>query len=183
LSTDYVFDGKKETPYVEEDEPGPLSVYGKSKLAGEAAVSEILKKYYIVRTTGIYSGYGRNFVRTIINNSKKGHKIEIVNDQICTPTYSLDLAKCLYSLLDSKRYGIYHATNNGMCTWYSFTMEIFRIMDIDVEVIPIESSRLDRSARRPGYSVLENANLEKWGICHLRNWKAALKDFLKEYYG
>ncbi|MBN2072674.1 MAG: dTDP-4-dehydrorhamnose reductase [Actinobacteria bacterium] len=182
LSTDYVFDGSKKAPYLEYDEPAPLSIYGKSKLAGEAVVREILGKYYIVRTTGIYSSYGRNFVETIIASSKKNGRLEVVNDQVCTPTYSLDLANCLYRLLDSKKYGTYHATNNGMCTWYSFSREIFRDLDMDIEVVPVESARLNRDAKRPAFSVLENANLEKLGICHMRDWKAALKDFLDGYH-
>ena len=128
ISTDYVFNGKKDMPYVEEDIPDPVSIYGKSKLAGEEAVTNILEKFYILRTTGIYSRYGKNFVETIIRASKNCRELEVVDDQVCTPTYSLDVAECIYKLIETGMYGIYHATNDGQCSWYQFTKEIFKIL-------------------------------------------------------
>lgn len=191
ISTDYVFDGEKTSPYIEYDIPNPLSIYGKSKLGGEKVVSQIIDKFYIVRTTGIYSKYGKNFVETIIKNSKDSKTkgvLKVVDDQICTPTYSKDLAECIYSLIDTKMYGIYHATNNGQCSWYEFAREIFNILTLNkiyeepVNILPIKSKDLtNRKAKRPAYSVLSNFKLEKRNIFYMREWKDALKDFLEEF--
>lgn len=180
ISTDYVFDGKKNSPYLEYDLPNPLSVYGKSKLGGERAVTEILKKFYILRTTGIYSRFGKNFVETIIKNSRTKRELRVVDDQICTPTYSLDLARCIYKLIETKMYGIYHATNNGQCSWYEFAKEIFSILNTNVPIVPVETGVLCRKADRPKYSVLNNFKLEKRNIYFMRGWKEALREFLKE---
>jgi len=179
ISTDYVFNGKKDIPYIEEDVPDPISIYGKSKLAGEEVVTNILEKFYILRTTGIYSRYGKNFVGTIIRASKNCRELKIVNDQICTPTYSLDVAECIYKLIETGMYGIYHATNDGQCSWYQFTKEIFKILGKRVTVIPVKSGRLGRRASRPSYSVLANLKLEKNKIYFMRHWKEALKGFLE----
>ncbi|GAI67613.1 unnamed protein product [marine sediment metagenome] len=179
ISTDYVFNGKKDAPYVEEDIPDPVSIYGKSKLAGEEAVTNILEKFYILRTTGIYSRYGKNFVETIIRASKNCRELEVVDDQVCTPTYSLDVAECIYKLIETGMYGIYHATNDGQCSWYQFTKEIFKILGKRVTVIPVKSGRLEGRASRPSYSVLANLKLEKNKIYFMRHWKEALKGFLE----
>ncbi|MBA7509032.1 dTDP-4-dehydrorhamnose reductase [subsurface metagenome] len=179
VSTDYVFNGKKDMPYVEEDIPDPVSIYGKSKLAGEEAVTNILEKFYILRTTGIYSRYGKNFVETIIRASENCREIEVVDDQVCTPTYSLDVAECIYKLIETGMYGIYHATNDGQCSWYQFTKEIFKILGKRVTVIPVKSGRLGGRASRPSYSVLANLKLEKNKIYFMRHWKEALKGFLE----
>jgi len=179
ISTDYVFNGKKDMPYVEEDIPDPVSIYGKSKLAGEEAVTNILEKFYILRTTGIYSRYGKNFVETIIRASENCREIEVVDDQVCTPTYSLDVAECIYKLIETGMYGIYHATNDGQCSWYQFTKEIFKILGKRVTVIPVKSGRSGRSVSRPSYSVLANLKLEKNKIYFMRHWKEALKGFLE----
>lgn len=179
ISTDYVFNGKKDMPYVEEDIPDPVSIYGKSKLAGEEAVTNILEKFYILRTTGIYSRYGKNFVETIIRASENCREIEVVDDQVCTPTYSLDVAECIYKLIETGMYGIYHATNDGQCSWYQFTKEIFKILGKRVTVVPVKSGRLEGRASRPSYSVLANLKLEKNKIYFMRHWKEALKGFLE----
>jgi len=179
ISTDYVFNGKKDAPYVEEDIPDPVSIYGKSKLAGEEAVTNILEKFYILRTTGIYSRYSKNFVETIIRASKNCRELEVVDDQVCTPTYSLDVAECIYKLIETGMYGIYHATNDGQCSWYQFTKEIFKILGKRVTVIPVKSGRLGGRASRPSYSVLANLKLEKNKIYFMRHWKEALKGFLE----
>ena len=178
ISTDYVFDGCKRQPYIETDKPNPISVYGMSKLKGEIAVAGTLENYYILRTTGIYSRYGKNFVDTIIKNSKAHKTLKIVEDQVCTPTYSRDVAECIFRLIESREYGIYHGSNNGSCSWYEFSVTILKILGLDAEIIPIKSSGLDRAARRPAYSVLENRNLERRGILKMRSWQEALKDFL-----
>lgn len=179
ISTDYVFNGKKDMPYVEEDIPDPVSIYGKSKLAGEEAVTNILERFYILRTTGIYSRYGKNFVETIIRASENCREIEVVDDQVCTPTYSLDVAECIYKLIETGIYGIYHATNDGQCSWYQFTKEIFKILGKRVTVVPVKSGRLEGRASRPSYSVLANLKLEKNKIYFMRHWKEALKGFLE----
>jgi len=179
ISTDYVFNGKKDMPYVEEDIPDPVSIYGKSKLAGEEAVTNILERFYILRTTGIYSRYGKNFVETIIRASENCREIEVVDDQVCTPTYSLDVAECIYKLIETGMYGIYHATNDGQCSWYQFTKEIFKILGKRVTVVPVKSGRLEGRASRPSYSVLANLKLEKNKIYFMRHWKEALKGFLE----
>ena len=179
ISTDYVFNGKKDMPYVEEDIPDPVSIYGKSKLAGEEAVTNILERFYILRTTGIYSRYGKNFVETIIRASENCREIEVVDDQVCTPTYSLDVAECIYKLIETGMYGIYHATNDGQCSWYQFTKEIFKILGKRVTVVPVKSGRLEGRASRPSYSVLANLKLEENKIYFMRHWKEALKGFLE----
>ncbi len=183
LSTDYVFDGTKKIPYVETDRPHPISVYGDSKYKAEKIIRGLLDNYYIVRTTGIYSRFGKNFVDTILKGAETSQKLCIVDDQVCTPTYSLDLARCIKELVSSKRFGIYHATNQGQCTWYHFTKRIFELMGVDTRLMPICSSKLNRKAKRPAYSVLDNHNLEANQIFFMRSWEEALKDFLKKDYG
>lgn len=180
ISTDYVFDGTKGRPYVEMDKPNPLSVYGDSKYRAEEIIKKTMKNFYIARTTGIYSKYGKNFVDTVIKAGKDNNKLDIVNDQICTPTYSLDLANCIYKLIETKNYGIYHATNNGQCSWFYFTLEIFKILNINTQVLPIESKKLSRKAKRPAFSVLENQRLESSNIYFFKHWKEALKQYLTE---
>jgi len=182
ISSDYVFDGIKKTPYLETDKPNPLSVYGDSKYQAEQLVQQITSQHYIVRTTGVYSIYGKNFVDTVIKAARCSSNLSMVDDQICTPTFSLDLARCIYSLIDSRLYGLYHATNSGQCSWYQFTLQIFDIMKIEVDLNPVKSSKLSRKAKRPAYSVLENANLEKNQICFMRPWQEALEDFLSNHY-
>lgn len=182
ISTDYIFDGKKTAPYVETDQPHPLSVYGDSKYQAEQLLKDYLDNYYIVRTTGIYSRFGRNFVDTIIKCAGQNSCLDVVDDQVCTPTYSQDLARCIYALAGTKKFGIYHATNSGQCTWYQFTRRIFNILGIKVKLKPIESKKLDREALRPSYSVLENRNLENNNIFFMRSWEEAVKDFLLNDY-
>ncbi len=182
ISTDYVFDGKKNAPYTEQDPPHPLSVYGDSKYQAEQVLEDYLDHYYLVRTTGIYSRFGKNFVDTIIKAAQKNSTLDIVNDQVCTPTYSLDLARCVHALMDSQKYGVYHATNAGQCTWYDFACRIFELLGFAVQLNPIASHRLGRQAQRPAYSVLENHNLEQNNICSMRTWKEALGDFLLHDY-
>ncbi len=178
ISSDYVFDGTKGRPYIETDKPNPLSIYGDSKYKAEEIIKKLLDNYYIVRTTGIYSKHGKNFVGTVIKAGKKKDKLDIVNDQICTPTYSLDLANCIYKLINTGKYGIYHATNNGQCSWFYFTLEVFKILGIDAQVLPIESKKLSRKAKRPKFSVLENHNLESNKIYFFKHWKEALNKYL-----
>jgi dTDP-4-dehydrorhamnose reductase len=182
ISTDYVFDGEKGSPYIEYDMPNPISYYGLSKYYGELAVKEILPDHFILRTTGIYSPHAKNFVETIISYAKNGSSLTVVDDQICTPTYSLDMAQCIYRVIESGFYGTYHTTNAGQCSWHEFASEIFRILHKDVHIDAIKTLESNRKAMRPKYSVLANYKLEKRGLMQMRPWQEALKDFLVTQY-
>jgi len=184
FSTDYVFDGKKKEPYVEDDCARPLSLYGISKLAGEQVMQYMLEKYYIIRLSGLYGHAdcagkrGGNFVELMIKLAKKEKVIKVVSDQILTPTSTRDVAEKLYELIQTGNYGIYHMTNTGDCSWYEFACEIFKLMKLSTGVLPITTEEFEAKARRPKYSVLDNVNLRKIGLADLRNWKEALKDYI-----
>lgn len=178
ISTDYVFKGDSDTPRLETDELGPLSVYGKSKLEGEKAITEILDKYFILRTAWLYGYNGGNFPKTMLELAKNHDKLTVVYDEVGTPTYTPDLAKAIGELLDSDKYGIYHLTNSDYTSWYDFAKLIFEIAGMDVEVEPVTASEFARAASRPNYSVLSN---EKWinsGFTPLRSYKEAIKDYI-----
>jgi dTDP-4-dehydrorhamnose reductase len=185
FSTDYVFDGKKHAPYVEDDLPNPLSVYAVSKLAGEYFVQNILKKYFLIRTCGLYGevgcwGKGINFVDTMINLSKGEKPIRVVNDQWATPTSTAELAPKVNELLQTTHWGLYHLTNEGECTWYEFAETILELLDSDVRPEAVDSRTFGAKAPRPGYSVLRNRNAEKIGITPFSHWKTALQVYLKK---
>lgn len=178
VSTDFVFDGKKGKPYTEFDAPNPLSVYGKSKLAGEEHVKVLLDKYWITRTSWLF-GQGKNFVQTILKLAKERDDLSIVDDQVGCPTYALDLARKIAELIETEAYGLYHISNQGECSWFEFTKNILEIADIKgVEVRPISSEELNRPAPRPAYSVMENLMLAKNGFAPMRNYKEALRGYL-----
>lgn len=139
ISTDYVFAGSGEDFYEVSDEKAPQNVYGKSKLDGELAVQEILDKYFIVRISWVFGSNGKNFIKTMLNLAKNHDKLTVVNDQIGSPTYTVDLAKLLCDMTLSDKYGIYHATNEGICSWYDFACEIFKQADIKINVEPVPS--------------------------------------------
>jgi len=185
ISTDYVFDGNKNEPYVEDDAPNPINVYGASKYLGEIFTKNYSKKYYIIRTASLYGkagarGKGGNFVETMIRKAKNNEEIKVVDDIIMSPTYTYNLALGIKALLETMpEYGIYHIVNKGSCTWYQFAKEIFNMLDMDVNIYPITSEELNRPARRPKYSVLSTKKIEKLGI-KMRNWKDALKSYLVE---
>ena len=157
ISTDFVFDGSKRTPYTEEDTPNPLSVYGKSKLQGEEYIQKIWNKHFIVRTSWLYSEYGNNFVKTMLRLAETRDEISVVNDQIGSPTYAGDLASFLLEIINkpSKDYGIYHYSNEGEISWYDFAVEIFKQHKKAVRVVPIPTSAYPTAAKRPAYSVLD----------------------------
>ncbi|MCS7258931.1 MAG: dTDP-4-dehydrorhamnose reductase [candidate division WOR-3 bacterium] len=180
ISSDYVFDGTKNTPYDENDQANPINYYGKTKYLGEEVIRSHLNKYFIVRTSWLFGKHGRNFVRTIIDLSCKRDKISVVNDQIGSPTYTKDLSEALLNLLTSTHYGIYHITNSGACSWYEFANEIKRLAQLSVEILPISSADLNRLAKRPAYSVLDNKRYKKQFGKTLRPWQEALKTFLSE---
>jgi dTDP-4-dehydrorhamnose reductase len=179
LSTDYVFDGSKGAPYAEGDHPAPLNVYGRSKLEGEQAARDVAPYWTIVRTAWLYGIHGRNFVKTILARVTAGEPLRVVKDQVGSPTYAGDLAEAIALLLSRGRTGMYHVTNDGACSWYEFAREILRLAGLDpVTVTPITSAELGRPARRPAYSVLENAAWQAAGFPPLRPWREALAAML-----
>ena len=179
ISTDYIFNGKNDRPWIEDDEIGPISVYGKSKLEGEQAILEILDKYFIVRTAWLYGINGRNFPKTMLELAKDHSEITVVYDEVGSPTYSLDLARGISQLIETDYYGIYHLTNSGSCSWCEFARYIFEIADADVNVIPVTASEFARPAPRPSYSVLENKNWIEKGFKPLRSYKEAIRDYIE----
>lgn len=172
ISTDYVFDGCKTTPYEPDDEVNPQTVYGKTKLLGEVAVKKYCKKYYIARTSWLYGHHGKNFVETMIGLAEKGNEIKVVDDQIGCPTWTVELANGIVKLF-SKPYGTYHVCGSGETSWYGFAKEIFFQTGMnEVKLSPCTTEEFPRPARRPKYSVMNNQK-----IC--RNWKAALHDYVE----
>lgn len=187
ISTDYVFglDHTRETPYIESDAPGPLNVYALSKLTGEYYTRYILKKHFIVRSCGLYgltesSVKGGNFVNTMLKFAQEKDMIQVVDDQIVTPTHTKDLALQIHKLLKTDNFGLYHATSQGECSWYEFAKEIFRLTGKNVRLIPVSSSQYKTPARRPHYTVLENAALKSLQLDILPDWKEGLKNYLIE---
>ena len=181
ISTDYVFDGNKRTPLIETDKLGPQSAYGKTKLEGEKFIQENTDKYFILRTAWLYGLHGNNFVMTMLDLAETHDEITVVNDQIGSPTYSLDLAVAITNLLHSDKYGIYHVTNEGECSWYDFAKLIFELSNLDVNVIPVSTEEFPRPAPRPHYSVLDNKKWNASGFVPMRDYKEALGAYLSLY--
>jgi dTDP-4-dehydrorhamnose reductase len=189
VSTDYVFDGTKESSYTEFDKPNPINVYGASKLAGEEAVRDLCAKHFIVRTSWVIAPHGKNFALTILNLAKQrivenetDKPLTIVADQIGSPTYAKDLAQFLSSLVGSPLYGIYHFTNSGYCSWYEFASKVIEFAGIDqVKVVPIKSEDWPTPTRRPKYSVLRHYRLELLGRDNVRDWKEAVRELVSEW--
>ena len=179
VSTDYVFSGDINKELTEFDEVCPQTVYGKTKLEGENVVIAMNPKHYIVRTAWLY-GDGNNFVKTMINLSKTNKTLKVVNDQHGSPTSTVDLATVIIKLIETKNYGLFHCTCKGQCTWYDFTKEIFKLSNIETEVIPCTTEEFPRPAKRPEYSVLRNYMLELTTGDITRTWQEALEDYLKE---
>ncbi len=180
VSTDYVFDGRARRAYRESDKPNPLSVYGKSKLMGEVAVRKNCRRWFIVRTSGIFGRYGKNFVDTIRHKALAEGVIKVVNDQITSPTYTGDLCEPLAKIANSEYYGIYHLTNSGFCSWYDFAREIVRLIGAECEIVPISTVQSGRRALRPVFSVLENRNYQRRFGVILRGWEEALRSYLND---
>ena len=177
ISSDYVFDGTKTSPYDEWDIPRPVSRYGISKLMAEQFVSSLTNRFYIVRTSWLYGSNGKNFVDTIIRLLAEKDALRVVNDQFGSPTLTDDLARLLRELM-GRGYGIYHATNSGVCTWYEFAVEIAERQGICKQIIPVTSEEFDRPAKRPANSALNDTMLRLEGIPPLRHWEDALDDYL-----
>ena len=182
LSTDYVFDGNKREPYLESDSPHPLNVYGRSKWKGEQYVQELVKDPLIVRTQWLFGRYGKNFVTSILRQAGEKRVLSIVNDQIGSPTYTVDLAKAISALIQFDASGIFHVANSDLCTWCTFGQAILKLSGMDkVRVIPISSKEFGRPAIRPSYSVLNCQKLKKKTGLTLRPWSEALKEYLSTY--
>ena len=180
ISTDYVFEGLGDRPWEPEDAANPQSVYGLTKYEGEQAVMENLDKYFIVRIAWVFGINGKNFVKTMINLGRTRDKLTVVCDQFGSPTYTYDLAKLLVDMVQTDKYGIYHATNEGFCNWYEFACEIFKQAGIQVEVAPVTSDQYPTKAKRPFNSRMSKDKLEKSGFERLPDWKDALSRYLKE---
>ena len=183
ISTDYVFDGQGERPWQPDDKNyAPLCVYGKSKLEGELAVAETLDKYYIVRIAWVFGKNGKNFIKTMLNVGKKYPEVRVVNDQIGTPTYTFDLARLLVDMVETDKYGYYHATNEGgYISWYDFTCEIFKQAGYTTKVTPVTTAEYGLSkAKRPFNSRLDKSKLTDNGFEPLPTWQDALSRYLKE---
>ena len=178
ISTDYVFDGQGERPWEPDDERHPLNVYGQTKYEGELAVEENVEKFFIVRIAWVFGLNGKNFVKTMLNLGKTRGEVSVVNDQIGSPTYTPDLARLLVDMIETEHYGHYHATNEGLCTWYEFAREIFRQAGIDVKVTPVTSKQFPAKAKRPFNSRMNKDKLTKNGFTHLPRWEDALKRYL-----
>ena len=183
LSTDYVFDGQGERPWEPDDKCyAPLNVYGQSKLDGELAVSGTLDKYFIVRIAWVFGLNGKNFIKTMINVGKTHDTVRVVNDQIGTPTYTLDLSRLLVDMVETDRYGYYHATNEGgYISWYDFCVEFYKQYGLDTKVIPVSTEEYGLSkAARPHNSRLDKSKLVKAGFNPLPDWKDAVRRYLEE---
>lgn len=186
ISTDYVFNGEGEEPWEPDEIRKPLNVYGQTKYEGELAVESILDKYFIVRVSWAFGLNGKNFVRTMLNLGKTHDKLTVVSDQIGSPTYTADLAKLLVDMAHSDKYGRYHATNEGVCSWYDFTCEIMKQAAeyypeyANVVILPVSSDAYPTKAKRPSNSRMSKEKLTENGFDRLPTWQDALRRYLKE---
>ena len=188
ISTDFVFDGTKKTPYTEEDIPNPTGVYGQTKLDGEKAIQEIWNKHFIIRTSWVYSHFGNNFLKTMLRLASERDKLSVVNDQIGTPTNAVDLAKVLVKICLSynlqpttyNQFGIYNFSNEGQCSWYDFAKKIFEFNNININLEPIPTTSFPTPAKRPAYSVLDKKKIkDTFGSEvseEIKNWQTSLRD-------
>lgn len=183
VSTDFVFDGDKETPYSENDEPNPTGVYGQTKLDGEITIQDIWEKHYIIRTSWVYSQFGNNFMKTMLRLASERDSLSVVNDQIGTPTNAVDLAEALIKIILSpithhpspKTFGIYNFSNEGQCSWYDFAKKIFEINNISINLQPIPTSSYPTSAKRPAYSVLDKSKIKSTFGIEIDSWETSLR--------
>ncbi len=183
ISTDYVFPGTGERFYEPDDPTGPLGAYGQTKLEGELALRELLDRYFIVRISWVFGVNGNNFVKTMLRLSESKTELNVVCDQIGSPTYTADLAPLLCDMIATEKYGIYHATNEGVCSWAEFAREIFRLAGKDVHVNDVPTSEYPTRAVRPLNSRMSKDKLEKMGFSRLPTWQDALARYLRELEG
>lgn len=179
ISTDYVFSGEGEDAFEVNSLKRPSNVYGKSKLDGEDEVRALVDKHFIIRISWAFGINGNNFINTMLRLGKERGEVKVVNDQIGSPTYTYDVAKLISDMIVTDKYGIYHATNEGYCSWYEFAKEIFDQANLSVNVIPVDSTEFPVKAIRPKNSRLSKASLDSAGFSRLRSWQEALKDYLK----
>ena len=179
ISTDYVFNGQGTRPWEPDDKREPLNVYGQTKYEGELAV-ETLEKFFLVRIAWVFGVNGKNFIKTMLNLGKTRDHLTVVADQVGSPTYTYDLARLLVDMVLTDKYGIYHATNEGICNWYEFACEIFRQAGMKVDVAPVPASEYPTKAKRPENSRMSKAKLTENGFVRLPSWQDALERYLKE---
>jgi dTDP-4-dehydrorhamnose reductase len=187
FSTDHVFglDAARRTPWTEADAPGPVNLYGVSKLAGEYLVRALCPRHLVIRTCGLYGswgsgGKGGNFVETMLKLAARGGPVRVVEDQVCTPSYTVDVAETAVALLAAQRWGLYHVTSSGACSWYEFARGVFEQAGLTVDLRPISSQEFGAPARRPAYSTLANEGLARLGLGPLPPWQQALGRYLRE---
>jgi dTDP-4-dehydrorhamnose reductase len=178
ISSDYVFDGRSSTSYHEYSPVSPINIYGSSKLAGEMMVRDFHSQFFIVRTSWVFGTYGNNFVKTMLQLSKERDRLSVVNDQIGCPTYTIDLSKCILQLMETTKYGVYHVSNSGSCSWFEFAKEIFKQTNKSIQLEPCTTDEFPRIAKRPKYSVLEHMGLRINQFEPMPHWKDALTRFL-----
>lgn len=179
LSTDYVFNGQGTRPWEPDDEREPLNVYGQTKYEGELAIEKYLTKYFTIRIAWVFGVNGKNFIKTMLNLGKTHDTVSVVNDQIGSPTYTYDLARLMVDMVETERYGRYHATNEGLCSWYEFACEIFKQAGMDVTVLPVSSDQFPSKAVRPKNSRMKKDKLAENGFTPLPSWQDALSRYLK----
>ncbi|MFQ5957641.1 MAG: dTDP-4-dehydrorhamnose reductase [Candidatus Brocadiales bacterium] len=186
ISTDFVFDGKKHEPYMEDDQPNPLNTYGLTKLAGEYYVRNLCSRHYVVRTSGLYGlakcrAKGGNFIDTMLRLAREKPELRVVDDQFFVPTYTWDLAQKIKELVTRKNYGIYHITNSGQCSWYEFAAKIFELEGLhNVNLKRVSQEEFRSKVMRPDYSVLGSRGLKALGLEPLRAWEDALEDYMAQ---
>ncbi len=180
ISTDYVFDGEGKRPWEPDDKRAPLNVYGMAKYKGELYVEELVKKYFIVRISWVFGLHGNNFIKTMLRLGKERGAVSVVNDQIGSPTYTPDLSRLLADMIVTDKYGRYHATNEGLCSWYDFAVEIFKQANLDVAVTPVSSDAFPVKAKRPQNSRMDKSKLTENGFKLLPTWQDALGRYLLE---
>lgn len=179
ISTDYVFDGEGTRPWEPDDERHPLNVYGLTKYEGELAVEKYLDKFFTIRIAWVFGVNGKNFIKTMLKLSETHDELNVVDDQIGSPTYTYDLAILLVDMIETEKYGRYHATNEGLCSWYEFACEIFRQAGRDVKVNPVSSDEFPTKAKRPHNSRMDKSKLTENGFTPLPAWQDALKRYLE----
>jgi len=187
ISSDYVFDGNKPTPYSEKDPGSPVEVYGKSKLAGEKVINDSKVKSIIIRTSWLYSNYGHNFVKTMLKIGKERENIGVVADQFGSPTFAYDLAKTIIKIVEDKKYtwsigDVFHYSNEGSCTWHEFALEIFKISNIDVNVKKLTTDEFPTKAKRPKYSLLDKSKIKDVFGIDVPHWKNSLMKMLEKEF-
>ncbi|MEI7884123.1 MAG: dTDP-4-dehydrorhamnose reductase [Clostridia bacterium] len=180
ISTDYVFDGAGEKPFEVTDKPNPINYYGQTKYEGELEVQKALEKYFIVRTSWVFGSNGNNFVKTMLRLGKEKSEIAVVDDQFGSPTYTYDLAELLAEMIATEKYGIYHATNEGYCSWYEFAKEIFKQAGMKVKINPVKTEEYPTEAKRPRNSRINRINLDRAGFGRMEPWEEALLKYFNE---